>query len=320
MKAVTGAWRQIEDGHITATGTLNDTFAEPDAACATLTWMQLTLGLFRLTGQTQYGNALERTTYNQLLAGQDGKTGTLFGNIPLNGTKSIHPGDGCACDVSRGIALLPAMIWGRYGSGIAIDFYTPGNADVRLRHRESVHLYEETTFPDSGDILLHVEPDHRIRFPLRFPLRLRVPEWAASFTVTVGSSRITGKPGRYLVLNRKWKRGDTVKIAIAMDVKLVHPTPTNPNAVALQRGPQILSLSKDLNPSIQDLSAVSLDNANVSQWTVTHSGSPAPVEWQANQAYTVQGISQQALTFVPFADAKIYRTSFPSAPPGSARD
>ncbi len=320
FQAATTAWRHIRDGRLTATGTLDDVFTKPDAACVTLAWMQLTLDLFRITGQPQYGDELERTTYNALLAHQDVKTGHIFATVPLNGTKSAEPANACAGSVARGISIIPALVWGRYGHGIALNLYSPGNATVRLHRGASVHLYEETTFPESGEVLLHVEPDHKVRFPLRFPVRLRVPSWADTFTVTAGTKHYTGKRGQYLVVNRQWKRGDTVAINIGISVKLVRPTPESAGTVAIQRGPQVLSLSKHLNPEIRDLSQISFDASGISQSAVTSVANLSPGEWQGDQAYRVKGVSQQPLIFVPFADATTYRTSFPAPLQSSARD
>ena len=44
--------------------------------CATVTWLQLTWELLRLTGEPQYGEELEHTVYNALLGAQDPPTGT----------------------------------------------------------------------------------------------------------------------------------------------------------------------------------------------------------------------------------------------------
>ena len=320
LEAATTAWRQLRENRLTATGTPNDAFTKPDAACVTLAWMQLTLDLFRITGQPQYGDELERTTYNQLLAQQDAKTGSIFAIVPLNGTKTLQPANSCAGGVARGISILPALVWGRYGGGVALNLYSPGNTTVRLHRGVSVHLYEETTFPESGEVLLHVEPDHKVRFPIRFPLRLRVPSWADTFTATAGAKQYAGKRGQYLLIRRQWKRGDTVTIKIAMSTKLVHPTQANTGAVAIQRGPQILSLSRQLNPKIVDLSTVTLDDASISQPMVASSPSSSPGEWQGDQAYRIQGASQEPLIFVPFADAKTYRTSFSPPLQSSSRD
>ena len=39
--------------------------------CATVTWLQLTWQLLRLTGEAQYAEQLEHTVYNALLGAQD---------------------------------------------------------------------------------------------------------------------------------------------------------------------------------------------------------------------------------------------------------
>ena len=320
LQAAITAWHQIVAGRLTATGTLSDAMGNPDSACVTLHWMQLTLELFRITGEPQYADALEKTAYNQLLAEQDFKTGQVFTAVPLNGAKAAQPGNTCAISVSRGISMLPALVWGHYGHGIIVNFYTPGHATVRLHRGASVNLYEETTFPEGGEVLLHVEPDHKIRIPLLFPLRLRVPAWADTFTVTAGDQHYTGRRGQYLVIKRQWKRGDTVAIKIGMTVKLVPASTNDPTAKAIQRGPQILSLSKELNPQIGDFPAFSFPVENVSQETVTSSPNGMQGDWQGDQLYRVEGRTKQPLVFLPFADAKTYRTTFPSRVQSSALD
>jgi uncharacterized protein len=326
LKTITGTWRQIHDSRLTATGTLAGAGGQPAAECVTLAWMQLTLQLFRLTGLPQYGDELERTTYNQLLAGQDGRSGTIFTTVPLNGAKEAKPIDDCRNSVARGVSLIPALIWGRYGRGLAVNFYSAGSATVMLRHsrdmrlshrtvprlyRGNVRLYEEANFPESGDVLLHVEPD----YAFRFPVRLRVPSWTDSFVVSIGGTNVTGKPGQYLVLNRKWKRGDTVKITMSLPLKLVNATPSDTPQIALRRGPQVLSLSKVLNPDLQDLSAITMPASRAPlSLKIANSPTPLPTAWSGDQAYQIEGFYQRPLVMVPFADARDYRTSFPVQP------
>ncbi len=278
------------------------------------------MSYFASQGSLQYADALEKTAYNQLLAEQDFKTGQVFTTVPLNGAKAAQPGNMCAISVARGISILPALVWGHYGHGIIVNFYTPGHARVRLHRGASVNMYEETTFPEGGEVLLHVEPDHKIRIPLLFPLRLRVPTWADTFTVTAGDQHYTGRRGQYLVIKRQWKRGDTVAIKIGMAVKLVRASANDTATVAIQRGPQILALSKELNPQIGNFSAFSFPVQDVSQEAVTSAPNGMQGDWQGDQLYKVQGIAKEPLVFIPFADAKTYRTTFPTAVQSSARD
>jgi len=45
--------------------------------CATVTWLQLNWRLWRLTGEARFGQEIERTVYNHLLAAQDGQSGNI---------------------------------------------------------------------------------------------------------------------------------------------------------------------------------------------------------------------------------------------------
>ncbi len=324
FKFATNTWNHFYEHRLTATGTLEASASDSKAICRTFSWMQLTLELFRLTGHSKYGDALERAAYNQLLAEQDNKTGDVYTTVPLNGSRETTTTGDCKGRVPQGIATIPSLIWGRYGKGIAINLYSPGSATVTLHRRRdvrfsggigsvrvyrgTVRLYEETNFPESGNVLLHVEPDHDVRFPLR----LRVPSWTDSFTASIRKTHLTGKPGQFLVINRRWKRGDTVNISMGMTVKLVHPSPSASKFISLQRGPQILSLGKELNPEISNLSRVRLAIPDESRPTVTNLGDPMPAGRPSDQAYRIEGAAQQPLVFVPFADATVYRTSFPA--------
>jgi len=45
--------------------------------CVTVTWLQLNWRLLRLTGEARFGQEIERTVYNHLLAAQDGHNGNI---------------------------------------------------------------------------------------------------------------------------------------------------------------------------------------------------------------------------------------------------
>ncbi len=301
-------WRSLQSKYVSLTGAVDfpADASSPASACSTVAWIQLTLELFRITGAPNYISELERTIYNQLLAGQDPRTGQVFSSVPLNGRKTLSSDvKACDWDQVRAITLLPALFWGRYGNGISINLYTGGRATVRLRRRGTVQIYSEASFPESGHILLHIEPDHN----LQFPLRLRVPDWTSSFMVEFAGSRLAGKPGQYLTIAREWKRGDTVKIEIDLTRQIIAGSGNHAGEIALKRGPQVMALGATLNPGIKDLSQAAL---------ITSGGAPSlmPTEgallsnWVSDQAYTVEGEysrEPQRFTMVPFADALNYR-------------
>jgi uncharacterized protein len=320
LKPVRTAWTDIREKRLYLTGTSSssehfkddlvlpgDEEAHVGEGCVTVTWMQLTLDLFRLTGEAQYSEQLERTVYNQLLGAQDARTGDICYFTPLNGQKKPTPGINCCVSSEpRGISLIPLATWGRQGLGYAISLYTQGMASFTTRAHGTVRLLVETKYPESGEVLIHVEPERDIHFPLR----LRVPSWTTSYVASVGGTTVEGKPGEFLVLNRKWRKGDTVKVNMDLTVRAVDGGPSYPDSVAIQRGPQVLALERALNPEIKDLadagpaslapSALSLDDARGS----------LPGTWLGTQAYSLQGENSgkpEALVLVPFADSNSYR-------------
>ena len=206
---------------------------------------------------------------------------------------------------AEGLSLIPAAVWGRYGRGIAIILYTPGRATFQLRRRGTIQLYSEASYPETGEILLHVEPSH----DLQFPLRLRVPEWTSKFVVDIGGSHLFGKPGEFITINRQWKRGDTVKIAVDMTVHMLNGTRESAGRLAIARGPQILVLDKTVNPGINELGGASLSSTDPSELKTPPVESRFPANWAGSQAYTFSGeYNSQPHQFVliPFADALNY--------------
>ncbi|MGC2657727.1 MAG: beta-L-arabinofuranosidase domain-containing protein [Bryobacteraceae bacterium] len=318
------AWKDILGNRLYITGTTSssehfmddhvlpaDEAAHVGEACVTVTWMKLTLELLRISGEQKYADQLELTIYNQLLAAQDAKTGDVCYFTPLSGSKKpSHKISCCNSSEPRGISMIPAATWGRYGGGIAILTYTGGHADFALKRRGLVHLISEASYPESGDLLLHIDPDHNTHFPLR----LRVPSWTKSFTVDFGGSHLIGTPGDYLVIDREWRKGDTLKIKIDMTVKLVSGAPTYPNQIAVERGPQVLALDSAVNPDLGALTMAKIAAGNPSELELVPSPAQLPPTWAGDQCYRVDGqVDDRSvpLFLVPFADAKNYRVWLP---------
>lgn len=303
FRPVLAGWAEVKGRALSITGVPMPTGDSGDG-CSTLSWLQLTLNLLQITGESAYADQLERTIYNQLFAGQDANTGSLMETTPLNGTKQPAAlSDACVAAESQALTLVPAAVWGRYGNGIAVLLYNAGRATFQLSHRRgTVQLYSETAFPENGEFLLHVEPAHSIRFPLR----LRVPEWTSTFAVDFAGNHLLGKPGEYLTINREWKAGDTVKISIDMTARILSRPSSDPGEVAVQRGPQVLALAKNLNPGLKDLAGATLLSSDLSQPRLAPLANGPTASWVGEQAYSIKGEYQgqpQQLVLAPFADA-----------------
>ena len=238
LKTAQATWQRLQDSHPSVTGVPGP--SDRLDGCLTLAWFRLTLDLFRITGHAQYAGALEDLVYNALLPSQEANTGNLDAAIKLGGAKKFeHSTEVCSTAAAVAFSELADVAWGRYGEGLAILSYNPGRAALRLRRRTRVQLYQESDYPASGSILLHVEPTHDVKFPLR----LYVPAWTHGFRASIGETRLNGQPGQFLVLNRQWRKGDTVKISIEMTATVIHD-PQDGRRLALRRGPQLLAMDE----------------------------------------------------------------------------
>lgn len=320
LRAATRGWANMAGTQLSITGAPAAKSAGQIDNCVTSLWVRLTLELMRLTGSAKYGDNLEKIIYNHVFAGQDIRNGDVCAITPETGKKdflsrqraSLSP---CALAEADGLALISQTIWGRYGNGIAINSYNPGRGSFQLRRRALIQIYLESSYPVNGEILLHVEPSRHARFPLR----LRVPEWADNFTADFGTgSHLIGQPGEYLVIEREWTRGDVVKIAMNMRAQILKES----ERIAIKRGPEVLVAARSLNQQIRNLNRVALSvNGGVAP-ELNSFQNKLPQWWAGEEAYQMKCEYEgdiKAMTLVPFADATDYQTWFERQQEGSSR-
>jgi len=299
LPPVVTAWHDIRDHRLYLTGTTSskEHFLDDDMlpgedkdnvgeGCATVTWLQLTFRLFRLTGAAEYAEELERTIYNQLLGAQDPHNGNICYFTPLNGTKK--PGPGINCCVSsepRGISMIPQIAWGATEKGPAVVLYTAGAFETPF-----AKIASSTTYPREGAVTLTVSEAKR----KHFTLQLRVPKWTANFSASVGKKKFVGRPGEWLEIERDWKPGDTVAIAMDLTVRVLPGGKSYPDSVAVLRGPQVLAAEESLNAGGVKTPATPLKAI------------APPAGWSGAQVY-----SAGPVTLVPFSDASVMRVWLP---------
>ena len=316
LNRVGAAWQDTKENHLTIAGApiaLPASSGTPQAAksdgCLTFAWIRLSLDLLSIRGDAKYAQELENSVSNQLLASQDPRTGHIDPRLPEDGTKKpALKLDRCSAAVALGIATIPEMVWGRYGTGVAINSYRPGRATIRLRRRATVQIYSEGNYPESGNMVLHIEPTHDVRFPLR----LRVPAWTTDFNVDVGSQHLRGKPGEYLVIDREWKPRDLVKINVKLDSAQITDA-GHPDRVAIRRGPQLLVLTVARDSELKESASAAPASGTVA---VDSSNGEAAGSYLINGE---QDGKPQPLTLMPFSEASSYRLWLKTPRPISQR-
>jgi DUF1680 family protein len=316
LRTVQIAWKDIATHRLYVTGTTStaEHFADDQElpgeetssvgeGCATVTWLQLTWELLRLTGEPQYGEELEHTVYNALLGAQDPTNGNICYFTPLDGKKSPTPGINCCVSSEpRGISMIPQLAWGARGNGAAVVLYVPGHVNMPTR-AGNLAIDVKTNYPADGSIILTLHPAQAARFPLY----LRVPKWTTRYTASTSGQQFEGDPGEFLAIDREWKPGDQVNIEMDLTTRVLPGGPSYPYSVAIARGPQILVLEQAVNRDVVDLQAAGPRTTEVK---LDDAESKLPFRWRGTQAYGFDGEvagKSHELILVPFSDARAYR-------------
>jgi len=267
ITAAKNAWKDIATKrlYITGTASYHEQFTPAhilppgDAVgegCVTVTWLQLTAHLLELTGEVQYADELERTTYNALLAAQSPHTGEVCYFVPLNGQRWYGDRDRkmdpeitcCSSSIPRGIAMIPDFASGTLNGKPALLEYIPGKHALHYgvgENRKNVTLHVRGDYPETGDLDIEVELEETTKFPLV----LRVPAWAEGFEVTVGGKTYRPSRKRLLEIRRKWSPGDMIHVKIPIAIRVIPDGDKTTDSVAFARGPQVLATDTIIDAS-----------------------------------------------------------------------
>ncbi len=247
------------DGTRTQTGILE----QPMETCVTVTWMKLCFQLLQLTGDPVWADELEVSLYNALLGAMTPHGDWWSYWCPLSGQRVPSPPQhndvGLSCCVAngpRGLLLTPRWALMADKEGPVVNLYAPGTFTSKLPGGTEVKITQETGYPVTDQIALTINPSRKCRFVLR----LRIPAWSESTTLTVNGESIACRPGIYAELDREWSPGDKVVLVPDLRGQAV-PAPSGAPEFAVMRGPIILALDSRL-VAPQDISAwLQVDNS-----------------------------------------------------------
>ena len=245
-----------------------------------------------------YVNELERSVYNHLTGAENPQTGCVSYYTSLMGVKPYKCEITCCMSsVPRGIAMIPFFTNGQIDGKPSFLFYQAGVYKTRLSGNNTAVLFTtKTSFPENVNVTIEVDPSVKTAFDVL----LRKPYWAADFKVSVNGveQKITEK--EVVSIKKTWQKGDKINVSFTMLVKILDGNVSYPNAIAVQRGPQVLVFDKKLN-------TVTAENVQIpTGFQLQDAVNILPKNWVGTQAYQLQtevAGKVENIILVPYADA-----------------
>jgi DUF1680 family protein len=196
--------------------------------------------------QMKYVDYYERALYNHILGSQNPTTGGFVYFTPMRPNhyrvySQVH--DGMWCCVGSGLeshSKYAEFIYARDKKAkqrpdVFINLFIPSRMDWK---EQGISLTQTTRFPDEAATQIVINKS------ARFSLHLRYPNWVEQgkleLRVNGKTINVQKKPGDYIALERRWKKGDKVELILPMHTEL-EKMPDGSNYYAILHGPIVLA-------------------------------------------------------------------------------
>lgn len=233
-------------------------YCETCASVGMVFWNQR---MTAMSGHAEYMDVLERSLYNGALDGLSLSGDRFFYGNPLasRGQHQRREWFGTACcpaNIARLIASLGDYIYAKSADAIFINLYVGSNTSIPLANGE-VGIKMETNYPWEGAVSLKIDPVKATAFAVK----MRIPQWTYSkfnspgelyngkssglhpFTILLNGKEVPYKEENgYIVIDRKWSKGDKIDLNLSMGVSMMTARPElkqDSGRIAIQRGPLV---------------------------------------------------------------------------------
>ena len=230
--------------------------------CAQIGHVYTNYRLFLLHGESKYYDVLERTLYNAIISGISIEGNGFFYPNPLSTTQEKQyarkPWFGCACcpsNICRFIPSLPGYVYAVKDGSLYVNLFMGNTATLNVGGKKFT-VKQTTEYPSNGDVRISIEKGSG-----EMAMRIRIPGWVQgavvpsdlyryvdgkqlSYSVSVNGKAVdaTKLDNGYVVLSRKWKKGDVVTLHFDMQPRLVQANKAveaDKGRLAVERGPLV---------------------------------------------------------------------------------
>lgn len=216
-----------------------------ETGCGSWAAFKLSRYLMQFTGESRYGDWIERILYNGIGAAlpvtSEGKN-FYYSDYRIGGGMKVYNWEMWTCcsgTYPQAVVDYHNIIYFKDRSSLYVNLYVPSEVTSTGPDGE-VKLTQETGYPDAETSTLTLE----LKRPMTFALKLRVPAWARNASVIVNGTPagIESKPGTWAAIARAWNSGDRVDIRMPLTARMLPVARQHPDRVAVVRGPAVLVL------------------------------------------------------------------------------
>jgi len=275
----TGGWGPDESFRKPWSGELGESLKTSHAGfetpCGAYGHFKIGRYLIRATGESSFGDSMERVLYNTILGAKPLKEdGSSFYYSDYNNQfakKGYHRDKWPCCS-----GTFP-QITADYGissyfydaQGIYVNLFVPSRV-TWMQAGARVSLTQKTNYPYLPTTQIEIGVDK----PSAFPVYLRIPAWAGPGTsVAVNGKRVLAgpKPGEFAKIDGAWKSGDRIEVEFDMPKTLEAVDSQHPDVMALMHGPLALFSVGAIPTKVgrQELMAANQISAGSTDWRTT---------------------------------------------------
>ncbi len=281
--------------------------------CCTVAWIDMSVDMLKLTGDSLVADELELSLFNGLIGGQHPSGSWWTYNTPMDGVKkaSAHdivfqarPGSPelncCSVNAPRGLGLLTEWAALRAADGIVLNFYGPGTIAIPAASGQKVSLVQRTRYPADGSI----EVKLALAKSEAFALYLRIPAWSAKTEAQLNGAPLNAAPGAYLRVERAWKSGDTMSLQLDMSPHYWMGEREADGKASVYYGPLLLAF----DPAYNRLGPDEIPEFDARQLALRHARAEGPYPPLA--IFEADAANGTSLRLCDFATAGVYGNSY----------
>ena len=218
--------------------------------------------MYKITGNPEYADLLEKVAYNALPAQVDDNfinrqyfqqvnqvrltPGMKNFDVNHNGLDHCfgfltgYPC--CTSNMHQGWPKFTQNLWyATRENGVAVSQYAPSEVEMLVADSVRVRIVEDTAYPFEETVRFTVSDIGR---PAEFGFSMRIPGWSDGASVKVNGKPLDAVPDSkgMVTIVRRWCSGDTVELEFVPETRL---TEWKENAVSVERGPLVYALKMD---------------------------------------------------------------------------